>query len=84
MLWLCARFRESGPGREIVIAIDFEGDATTQSLGQQLLQRIGRPAKKRLATEVVAQSARFVVVGLEGGAQNSWPMSHGFVIRWRS
>jgi hypothetical protein len=52
MLWRCAKWKKLHRGNGVVLGIRFESDCTAQSLGQYLLQRIGRPSKRRLKTEV--------------------------------
>jgi len=53
MLFKCALFRALRPGvNKVLIGITYEMDGTTQSIAQFLLTRIGRPSRRKLATEV--------------------------------
>jgi hypothetical protein len=58
LIWQCAAFRQNAePGmiHIAVLGVSFESDSTTQKLAQHLIQAVGRPAKRRLDTEVVNQ-----------------------------
>jgi len=68
MLYKCALFRQQEPGiNQVILALDFEGDGTSQKIGQYLLQLVGRPSRRRLATEVIAQAGRIAVSLLREG-----------------
>ena len=67
MLWSCASFRNSHPDNLVILGLDFESDGTTQCLSQELLQRVGRPTRRKLATEVMAQSGRICIQVIQHG-----------------
>ena len=47
--------------------LDFESDSTTQSVSEHLMNLIGRPSKRKLATEVINMSCRVRVTALCDG-----------------
>jgi hypothetical protein len=54
----CAAIRAcppTGSVNVVLLAYSHESDATSQSVGQQQIQRIGRASKQRLATEILQQ-----------------------------
>ena len=58
----CAIFRASSNQswlNVVIIGFSHESDSTHQSVAQHLIQKVGRPASKRLATEVINQRGNF-------------------------
>lgn len=58
LLHLCAWFRRQSPAghcHEVHIQYVHESDSTGQNISQHLVQRIGRPSRQQLSTEVIHQ-----------------------------
>jgi hypothetical protein len=59
----CTLWRQSAPRglkHLVVLGHSHENDSTTQGMAQHLIQTLGRPARKRLATEVMNQRGGLV------------------------
>ena len=56
MLYLCSRFR--GGGNLVSLSYSHEMDSTNQLMRQERIQRLGRPMRKRLRTEVMYQKGK--------------------------
>lgn len=67
-LFKCAAFRAQSNQHKVVLGLMYEFDTTCQSVAQALLQRIGRPSKQRLATEVYNRSCTIRAALLAPGA----------------
>lgn len=69
LLYKCASFRVSGPGRQVVLGIRYEMDGASQSISQALIQRLGRPTSRKIATEVHNHSCHLEVLLLSPDQQ---------------
>jgi hypothetical protein len=62
LLYRCAIFKRQSSDHIVALCISHEFDGTKQMVSQAQIQRLGRPAKRRVGAEVLAQRCNLFVV----------------------
>lgn len=62
LLYRCAVFRRESLQHIVVLCVSHEFDGTKQMVAQAQIQRLGRPARRRVGAEVLAQRCNLFVV----------------------